>query len=225
MKMIKTLLSSVALAVGFASAAHAELRIEVSGMNIAYNNSVDNALFDSGANGGTGGSAGGMGNPGQADAAIVIFYDGSTPLSFENGWVDFFLPVDQILVGTEITSSSNAGYFDILLSSTGGYGLSIVNPVIEAGEYSGNFDLIGAIGSVGASVLPYPGINVGDPIRVSFSSQVVVLNTGPANIVVGSFEAQGTGEVSANSVPEPAAIALMGLGLLAVGYTRRRRKS
>jgi len=85
------------------------------------------------------------------------------------------------------------------------------------------FVFVGTAASSTGQNLPY-SISIDDPISVSFSTQTVQ-PVGQSGSFLSSFSTAGTGEIQGfgTGVPEPATLALLGMGLGTVILKRRRR--
>lgn len=217
------------LLVGGAASAAPLLQIQMQGINFEYTKlGGDPRLVDYPESAGGGG-----GNPASADPLTSVQYfqvDPSVPSSTLLGsatsdiWVDFRLNLDTPLTPGS-TANINGGFFDLLTQpGTPGWGLGI-NVTSGQVQYSSTgffFTLIGnAIsGTLCPPVYCNPNNNIPFPIQgpfaISFSGTAGALKN-------DSFSAFGTGEI-VGSVPEPSTYALLGLGLAAVAFARRRRE-
>jgi hypothetical protein len=126
--------------------------------------------------------------------------------------------------GSIITDGSPSGVLELLMP---GIGLSLSLGEAEIGFLpalggSINFVFGGAVATIGTQALPF-GLEIGDPVSISFSTQVVAGTLTHDDTYVTGFDSRGTGEVQGTLVPEPTTLGLVGMaiGLFA---TRRRRR-
>ncbi len=98
-------------------------------------------------------------------------------------------------------------------------GLSDVDVTI-VNQSSVTFTFGGAEASIVAQSLPF-GLIMGDPVTVSFSTQIDPSSVTEAGGFLTSFVANGTGEVEGALVPEPTTL-VMAAGLAAFAIRRRR---
>lgn len=122
-------------------------------------------------------------------------------------------------------SSAAGGSLDLKLGS--GHSL-----LLELGEVDINYvDLFSSmqfvfaatVGGVNNQNLPY-GLEIGQKLGVSFSTQVEPGSLGTSGGYVTSFIAAGTGEVEGPAVPEPAGLVLLVLVTAGACSPRHRRK-
>jgi hypothetical protein len=218
-----TLLSS-GLLLGASSASATPLEIQFSGVNLSYSGST---LSDAGS------AAGGVGNPADADPVdSMSFKVGGVlagPILTSNVAVDISIPdvtgLSNTNPSTVVNTPGNSGYFDLLIGPGAGQYLRLNTSEVTVTYInvtsSVHFVFGGAVADIGAQLLPY-GLVIGDPVTVSFSSQVDNGTKTSAGGLVTSFLASGTGEVSGVYVPEPATCVLAALGLAGVLAGRRR---
>lgn len=81
------------------------------------------------------------------------------------------------------------------------------------------FTFAAAIATIDSQSLPFD-LTIGDPVSISFSTQVVPGTLMDNGVVITAFEATGTGEVQGALVPEPSSVALL-LVCAALPITRR----
>ncbi|HRQ71584.1 MAG TPA: PEP-CTERM sorting domain-containing protein [Phycisphaerales bacterium] len=215
------MLGAVALA---ATAASADVVIHFTGMNLVYDGT---ALYDGGS------TAGGSANP--ADAAPLTTADffvngGLVGSLYTDISLDVFIPdiagiPDAPNTVYNVWTPGNPGFFDLLIGtsplasefllvSTASVSFTYVD---VAGIVQ--FTFTGAVGDGSAQNLPF-GLQITDPVTLSFSAQVVPGTLTSSGGFITGFEAFGTGEYRA--IPAPATGALLALGAGA-GLRRRRR--
>jgi hypothetical protein len=210
-----------------ASSLAATIAINFAGMDLVYDGS---AIYDAGAN------AGGNLDPAEADPLTTVdfFVDNSLAGSLSSDIsLDAFIPdvtgiSDAPNTNYVQTTPGNPGFFDLLIGTSP---LAAQYIALDLGEVTVAYnDVLGLVQlTFGAAVadsavqnLPF-GLQVGQPVTVSFSAQVVPGTRTTGGGLVTGFEASGTGEIQGPLVPEPAAGMLAVIGSLATMTLSRRR--
>ena len=205
----------------------AMIEIQFTGMNLVYDGS---SIYDAGS------PAGGIANPADADplTAVDFSVDGNLVGSIaSNVSLDLHIPdVTGIPSGSGVvhnfTTPGNPGFFDLLIGTSP---LASEFILVQLDEVNITYvDVLNVVQfTFGAAVsnlfvanLPF-GLEIGDPITVSFSAQVTPGTLTHDGSFITGFNATGTGEIRGNLIPEPSAFVLAGLGLLAWVAGRRRR--
>ncbi len=161
------------------------------------------------------------GAPSDPLSALFFSTDGSAVGNLQNPPED--LSIDLTVPG--VFGIDPAG--DVVFSAPGG-SLELLTPTsilsldLESAEviYGSALEVvfIGTVGAISSQDLPF-GLVIGDPVGVTFSTQVDTLVA--SSTMVESFTASGTGEITGVFIPEPASMAMLAVaaGLAAV---RRR---
>ena len=205
----------------------ATISINFTGMNLVYDGS---AIYDAGS------TVGGIGNPTDADplTSVNFIKDGNLVGTLSSDVsLDVYIP-DVTGISSapntvfNVTTIGNPGFFDLLIGTSP---LASQFLLLDLSEVSVSYlDISGLMQfSFGAAVadsfaqnLPF-GLEIGDPISVSFSAQVASGSRTTSGGFVTGFSAAGTGEISGPSVPEPATGLLLMLGALATVMFAHRR--
>lgn len=221
-----SLLFAVAFLLGSSSALAVPLEIQFTGVNLSY---ASNTISDAGS------TAGGGGDPADADPLDTVeFKVGGVVQGTLNSniFLDASIPdvsgISDIASSTIVNTPGNPGYFDLLIGTSPNAAqflkLDTDNVTVTYINTTNTVQFVygAAIAAIDSQMLPF-GLTIGNPVTVSFSTQVDVgSKTTAANVVTG-FTSSGTGEIRGTAVPEPSSCVLAALGLVA-GFARRRRR-
>lgn len=216
---IKTIPIAAALAIALtAITAHAaEMTIEFTGLNLSYDGSDITDAED---------AAGGGGDPALSDelTSMVFSVDGSVVGTLTSDiYADIAIPSVAIPSAPGVSSSAGGGIFDLLTSSsTPGFGLALDLASFDITYTGFSIAVFGnGVATEAAQDLPFGlALAPGDTVTVSFSTQIDTIVEGPD--FVESFTSSGTGEVSAEAVPEPSSLFVTFLGLLGLSMVGLR---
>ena len=138
-------------------------------------------------------------------------------------WALFTIPANAIDVQT---TPGNPGFFDLLIGSSPLASEFLLADLEEVtityldGSSTAQFNFGAALTDTFAANLPF-GLQIDDPITISFSAQVVAGTRTDDGTFITGFDARGTGEYSGAVVPEPSTGLLV--LLTAAGLSLRRR--
>jgi hypothetical protein len=121
--------------------------------------------------------------------------------------------------------SDPGGSLSLGLGSGSNLNLSLGRVEINYIDFYGSVQFVFAatVGGVSAQNLPY-GLEIGEQLGVSFSTQVSAGTLTTSGGMVTGFTATGTGEVEGSSVPEPTGLVLLTLAIAGACILRHRRK-
>jgi hypothetical protein len=183
---------------------------------------------------------------------LDITYDGSTITADGLGGVDDLSTLVVEAAGIEVATYSSSDSIDVSMSidvafipvaggpgtfsgpgsfslgiNGGGLDLTITDATviyeeITAGTLDFKFIFTGASAAIDSQSLP-GGLIMGEPVTVSFSTQIVTESID--GDYFDAFTSSGTGEVQGTLVPVPAAVWLFGSGLIGLAGIARRDKS
>jgi len=224
---ITLLLFGCVFLLGTSSALAVTMEIQFTGVNLSYDpNTISDAESP----------AGGTGDPNDADPLDSIQFKVGGDLKGTAFTDDIFLDVSIPGVtnlpnsGSEIvTTSVSGGYFHLLIDTDPNAPNAEEFLKLDIDEVTITYlNITGTVQFMfGAAVvenysqnLPF-GLEIGDPVTVSFSTQVDVGSKTIAGGFVTGFTSWGTGEVVGTFVPEPSSCVLGAIGLAASCAFRR----
>ena len=209
----------------FSSVRAATLEIQFTGVDLRYDFS-SGTIHDNGDPGLAGGS-----DTSKADDLLTMDFlvDGIGVGTLSSDiYLDLLIPdITSLPVGggSVTTDGSPAGVMELLMP---GIGLSLTlgeAEVTYVPSLSGSMDFVfgGAVASVDGQSLPF-GLVIGDPVSVSFSTQLVSGTLTDNGTEVTGFDSRGTGEAQGQAIPEPSSsvLAMAAFAWLYSQYRRRR---
>ncbi|REK18340.1 MAG: PEP-CTERM sorting domain-containing protein [Planctomycetota bacterium] len=206
------LLTAVIAAFAAPSAQATLLEIELGGVNIGFDG---DDIFDDGAF-----------DPDTLNS-VAFLVDGSMVGSVltTDITLDLFIPDVPAIADTgAIVVSAPGGFFNLGLPGADFLDLDLGAATVTYIDLTTvQFSFGGSVAAIAGQSLPF-GLVIGEPVSVSFSTQILPGTLVTAGGFVEEFSASGTGEI--RGVPEPASIVLAAAGAFALaGIVWRRRRT
>lgn len=168
-------------------------------------------------------------DPGNADpdplTTVTFVVDGSLVGSvlIADISLDMLLPsVLDIDKSGDTVLSASGGIFNLGLPGGDYLDLNLGEATITYVDIANTvqFAFGGSVAAIDGQSLPF-GLTIGDPVSISFSTQVNPGSLSSGEVNVEGFTSSGTGEIR-GLVPEPTSLALLAIAGLMVGMIRRR---
>lgn len=200
---------------GVSQASASTIEIQLAGLNVVYDGS---AVADAGGS-----------NPEDADPLDTVNFrvDGSLVGTYNSLETDLYAsfefgPIEEIpITGGTVSTGLDAGYFDLLMPDIG-LALELDDAsVTYLPTGAALFVFAGSLANVADQDLPL-GLVIGDPVHVSFSTQIES-KTDDGDYLTG-FTASGTGEIRGEQIPEPSTLIMLCVGVFALLLPARRKR-
>ena len=191
------------------------IEIEFTGVDISYNGTeiVDSDPFSA--------------DPDPLTSVVITMGDTlAGPVITDFISQNLYIPAVSAIPQTGGSTQSGAGGSLYLELGTGNHlDLTLGEVDISYIDFHGTLQFVFAatVGGVSAQDLPY-GLQIGQKLGVSFSTQVAAGSLTKSNGSVSGFTAAGTGEVEGPAVPEPTGFVLLMLVIAGACSLRHRRK-